>query len=94
MRIKDMVTNVKNMCKKENIEFEDFLCATIMEQLDLFYSKNSNEEDVMSEIIDFKEATNNDYYVLWDMQPALEEDEETAQAIQHIRDILDVFLGR
>ena len=35
-----------------------------------------------------------DYEVLWDYQPSLEENEELAFAIQHARDIYDTLLDR
>lgn len=84
MKIADIVTNARITCEQNNIEFNDFLRLCIKEELGLdlddldFFTKSLEEE----------------YELLWDLQPSLEEDEDHAFAVQHARDIYDVLLGR
>jgi hypothetical protein len=59
-----------------------------MEELGIDNQFNPNDTDI------FTESLEEEYDLLWDLQPSLEEDEDHAFAVQHARDIYDVLLGR
>lgn len=84
MKIADIVTNARITCKQNNIEFNDFLRLCIKDELGL----DLNDLDF------FTKSLEEEYELLWDLQPSLEEDEDHAFAVQHARDIYDVLLGR
>lgn len=50
-----------------------------------------NEE--LGDLYKIKENIREEYDTLWGMQPKIEEDEEKAFAIQHVRDLYDILLG-
>lgn len=84
MKIADIVTNARITCEQNNIEFNDFLRLCIKDELGL----DLNDLDF------FTKSLEEEYELLWDLQPSLEEDEDHAFAVQHARDIYDVLLGR
>lgn len=94
MQIRDVIVCAKQLCKQEHIKVTDLVCALIMEDAGVFDYTYDNEQHYKREIDLFKEGLDKDYDILWDMQPTLEEDEEQAMAIQHIRDVIDIILGR
>ena len=50
-------------------------------------------DEELGDLYKIKENIREEYNTLWDMQPAIEEDEEKAFAIQHVRDLYDILLG-
>ena len=84
MKLSDIVTNARITCEQNNIEFNDFLRLCIKDELGL----DLNDLDF------FTKSLEEEYELLWDLQPTLEEDEDHAFAVQHARDIYDVLLGR
>ena len=94
MLMRDVITIVKHLCKQENVKVSDLFCSLIMEDAGIFDYTYDNEQHYKREIDLFKDGLDKDYDILWDMQPTLEEDEEEAMVIQHIRDIIDIILGR
>ena len=91
MTIADIVTNARITCEQNNIEFNDFLKLCIMEELGIDNQFNPNDKE---DTDIFAESLEEEYDLLWDLQPTLEEDEDHAFAVQHARDIYDVLLGR
>lgn len=88
MKIENIKTNLKIMCEQNNITYEDFLIYCLHENT---FDCVNNFDKTLSAI---KTEMNDEYNLLWDLQPSLEEDEEHAFAIQHARDIIDTLLGR
>lgn len=88
MTISDIVTNARITCEQNNVEFNDFLKLCIMEELGIDNQFNPEDTDI------FAESLEEEYDLLWDLQPTIEEDEDHAFAVQHARDIYDVLLGR
>ena len=88
MKLSDIVTNARITCEQNNVEFNDFLKLCIMEELGIDNQFNPEDTDI------FAESLEEEYDLLWDLQPTLEEDEDHAFAVQHARDIYDVLLGR
>lgn len=88
MTISDIVANARITCEQNNVEFNDFLKLCIMEELGIDNQFNSEDTDI------FAESLEEEYDLLWDLQPTIEEDEDHAFAVQHARDIYDVLLGR
>ena len=77
------------MCEEENVYWTDALLYMIYNEYPVGMI---NEE--LGDVREIKEHLKEEYDVLWDMQPSLEEDADKAFAIQHARDIYDVLLGR
>lgn len=88
MKLSDIVANARITCEQNNVEFNDFLKLCIMEELGIDNQFNSEDTDI------FAESLEEEYNLLWDLQPTIEEDEDHAFAVQHARDIYDVLLGR
>ena len=91
MKLSDIVTNARITCEQNNFEFNDFLKLCIMEELGIdnqFDPTEKEDTDI------FAESLEEEYVLLWDLQPALEDDVHHAFAVQHARDIYDVLLGR
>lgn len=88
MKLSDIVANARITCEQNNVEFNDFLKLCIMEELGIDNQFNSEDTDI------FAESLEEEYDLLWDLQPTIEEDEDHAFAVQHARDIYDVLLGR
>ena len=91
MTISDIVTNARITCEQNNVEFNDFLKLCMMEELGIDNQFNPNDKE---DTDIFAESLEEEYDLLWDLQPTLEEDEDHAFAVQHARDIYDVLLGR
>ena len=91
MKLSDIVANARITCKQNNFEFNDFLKLCIMEELGIDNQFNPNDKE---DTDIFAESLEEEYDLLWDLQPSLEEDEDHAFAVQHARDIYDVLLGR
>lgn len=91
MTIADIVANARITCEQNNVEFDDFLKLCIMEELGIDNQFNPNDKE---DTDIFAESLEEEYDLLWDLQPTLEEDEDHAFAVQHARDIYDVLLGR
>ena len=88
MKLSDIVANARITCEQNNVEFNDFLKLCIMEELGIDNQFNPKDTDI------FAESLEEEYDLLWDLQPTIEEDEDHAFAVQHARDIYDVLLGR
>lgn len=88
MKLSDIVANARITCEQNNVEFNDFLKLCIMEELGIDNQFNSEDTDI------FAESLEEEYDLLWDLQPTIEEDEDHSFAVQHARDIYDVLLGR
>ena len=88
MKLSDIVANARITCEQNNVEFNDFLKLCIMEELGIDNQFNTEDTDI------FAESLEEEYDLLWDLQPTIEEDEDHAFAVQHARDIYDVLLGR
>ena len=88
MTISDIVANARITCEQNNVEFNDFLKLCIMEELGIDNQFNSEDTDI------FAKSLEEEYDLLWDLQPTIEEDEDHAFAVQHAKDIYDVLLGR
>lgn len=91
MKLSDIVANARITCKQNNVEFNDFLKLCIMEELGIDNQFNPNDKEDTDL---FAESLEEEYDLLWDLQPTIEEDEDHAFAVQHARDIYDVLLGR
>lgn len=91
MKLSDIVANARITCKQNNVEFNDFLKLCIMEELGIDNQFNPNDKE---DTDIFAESLEEEYDLIWDLQPTLEEDEDHAFAVQHARDIYDVLLGR
>lgn len=88
MKLSDIVANARITCEQNNVKFNDFLKLCIMEELGIDNQFNPEDTDI------FAESLEEEYDLLWDLQPTIEEDEDHAFAVQHARDIYDVLLGR
>lgn len=91
MKLSDIVANARITCEQNNIQFDDFLKLCIMEELGIDNQFNPNDKE---DTDIFAESLEEEYDLIWDLQPTLEEDEDHAFAVQHARDIYDVLLGR
>lgn len=91
MKLSDIVANARITCEQNNFEFNDFLKLCIMEELGIDNQFNPNDKE---DTDIFAESLEEEYDLLWDLQPTLEDDEDHAFAVQHARDIYDVLLGR
>lgn len=76
-------------CQDKGILWTDALLYMIFNEYPI-----GTIDDECGSIQFIKDGLKRDYEVLWDMQPAIEEDEDKAFAIQHARDIYDVLLDR
>lgn len=74
---------VFDLCEENNIHYTDLLKYIIFTELN--YNAITIEE--MNKILE------DEYLLLWDLQPTIEDDEEHAFAVQHARDIYDLLLG-
>lgn len=74
-----------DLCEENNIHYTDVLKYIIMSELN--YCDDVDCLEKMNRMLA------EDYDLLWDLQPALEDDEEHAFALMHARDIYDLLLG-
>lgn len=93
MTIGDIITNLKITCIQNNINYNDLLLCAIYGEYPIA-TLNADNPNIYNELFKQKRYLENDYELLWDLQPSLEEDEDHAFAVQHARDIYDVLLGR
>lgn len=80
---------LQHICKQEEINVRDFLVYYIFSKCPI-----STIDEDYGTIEDCIRELKEDYNTLWSIQPAIEENEEVAFAIQHARDIYDVLLDR
>lgn len=85
----DIKRKLIDMCKDKDILWTDQLIYMICSE----YPLNIIDEKT-ADIESIKKGIEEDYQKLWDMQPSIEENEEMAFVIQHMRDILDMLLNR
>jgi hypothetical protein len=86
-----ILAQVREKCEYHNVKFSDFLKCCIADEYGFFDYDNINDE---KELEFFTKSLETDYDLIWDLQPAIEDDEEHAFAVQHARDIYDILLGR
>jgi hypothetical protein len=84
--------NLQKMCGQEDISINDIICYYICEELGIELD-HDYDNLVDKSIENFKDCTREDHDLLWDLQPTIEDDEEHAFAVQHIRDIINIILG-
>ena len=84
----DLKMKFIDMCEEKNIDFRDEMLYMIFSEYPIGVI---NEE--LGNLNEIKNNLRDEYDTLWNMQPSLEEDEEKAFAIQHVRDMYDVLLG-
>lgn len=77
-----------DICEENNIYWTDALLYIIYSEYPIAIIDENN-----GDLNKIKDDLKQEYYDLWDLQPAIEEDEDKAFLIQHQRDILDVLLG-
>lgn len=85
----DIKHKLIDMCEDKDILWTDQLIYMIFSE----YPLNIIDEKT-ADIESIKKGIDEDYQKLWDMQPSIEENEEMAFVIQHMRDILDMLLNR
>lgn len=78
---------LQHICKQEEIDVKKFLVYYIFSEYPIF-TIDEDYGTIEECIKELKE----DYDTLWSIQPTIEENEEVAFAIQHVRDVYDVLL--
>ena len=86
--LEDIKQKFIDICEENNICWTDALLYMIYSEYPIAVIDENN-----GDLNKIKDALKQEYYDLWDLQPAIEEDEDKAFLIQHQRDILDVLLG-
>ena len=90
MKIEDILTNLEITCSQNNVDIQDVVLLHIIKQLNLEFYGYTTEQLINKFRLDLQE----EHDLLWDLQPAIEEDEDHAFAVQHARDIYNVLVGR
>jgi hypothetical protein len=90
MKIEDILTNLEITCDQNNIDIQDVVLLHIIKQLNLSFYGYTTEQLINKFRLDLQE----EHDTLWDLQPAIEDDEDHAFAVQHARDIYNVLVGR
>ena len=90
MKIEDILTNLEITCSQNNVDIQDVVLLYVMDKLDLLYY----DHEIQPQINRFKLDLQEEHGLLWDLQPALEEDEDHAFAVQHARDIYNILVVR
>ena len=90
MKIEDILTNLEITCSQNNIDIQDVVLLHIIKQLNLSFYGYTKEQLITKFRLDLQE----EHDLLWDLQPAIEDDEDHAFAVQHARDIYNILVGR
>ena len=90
MKIEDILTNLGITCAQNNVHIQDVVLLYIADKLDLVYY----DHEIQPQLNKFRLDLQEEHDLLWDLQPALEDDEDHAFAVQHARDIYNILVGR
>lgn len=86
-KLQDIKFRFIDMCQDKGVYWTDALLYMIFSEYPIAII-----DEQCGDLNEIKRNLNNEYNEIWDMQPAIEEDEEKAFLIQHIRDVYDVLL--
>jgi len=88
MNKRDILSNLEITCEQNNVNIIDIMALYIAKRfgMDIYPDQDETILKVRRMLIDSDD-------ILWNMQPSLEENEETAFGVQHARDVLNIFLG-
>jgi hypothetical protein len=87
-KLENVKQHLIHICKQEDITLSQALRYIIYSEYPIGTIDELGGDDKET-IQELKE----DYNLLWDLQPTIEDDEEHAFAIQHARDIYDILIG-
>lgn len=90
MKIEDILTNLEITCSQNDVDIQDVVLLYLIGRLNLRDNYYTTEQLINKFKLDLQE----EHDTLWDLQPAIEEDEDHAFAVQHARDIYNVLVGR
>ena len=89
MKIEDILTNLFVTCEQNNQSIQDVVLLYVMSRLQLIDYDNTQYD-----LREFKQLLRKEHDTLWDLQPAIEDDEDHAFAVQHARDLYNILVGR
>lgn len=93
MKIQDALFNLEITCSQNNFNTQDVVLLYIMDKLDLV-DWLEEYQTLQQQVDKFRISLEEEHDLLWDLQPAIEEDEDHAFAVQHARDIYNILVGR
>ena len=89
MKIEDILTNLFVTCEQNNQSIQDVVLLYVMSRLQLI-----DYDNIQYDLQEFKQLLRKEHDLLWDLQPAIEDDEDHAFAVQHARDLYNILVGR
>lgn len=93
MNIGDILINVEIACKQNNASPQDVVLLYIMDKLHLA-DWLETYQTLQQQVDKFRLDLQEEHDTLWDLQPAIEDDEDHAFAVQHARDLYNILVGR